>query len=501
MAWAGPDLDRKYTLESVGFLRTWDNVDGLFVEYMAKAFRDYFASQSRFRVQELQKADDVLVRAKIPYSELIQDPAVLQQISKSLRVETLLRSRVWKEGENYRITFDWIHALKNEQLATHTFVYSPEPNAKDFGGDRLKERVADELKALFRKIPFQGQVTGRDGDWVTIDLGTSALKKGDTVILSTLEDVRIHPMEKSIVEWNFAETGRAEIDQIEERIAFGKINAESPNRQISRFQKVTKILPKQDKVETPAITSQSTEEAEIEDRREAPRLGWVSGGIHMGGFTRDYTSSSGTAGFMGGGFLAGAKASSQLWLTRQFFVEGSFYYDFFGYGQRDLSTGSPSTLTSAGGMSGSASGFSLYAGYSYLATGHFFGPKAWVKLGLRSTGYTLPVAVAENLGPSSFSSILALGIGGDLPIRDRLGAVVSLDIGLFRSGGETGFSSGVPDGADDVQMFLGGYYKWDTRLALRVGVEVVANGATFSTGSTVLSMRSISFAPSLQYYF
>lgn len=499
-AHANPDLDRRYTLESVGFLRTWDNIDGLFADYMSKAFRDFGAAQTRFRVQELQKADEILAQAKVPYQDLIRTPEILKQIATSLRVETLLRTRIWKEGESYRMQMDWIHALRQEQLATHTFVYSPDPKAKDFGGQLLRERIHEELRAVFQKVPFKGQATGRDRDWVTVDLGSEHVKRGDTIVFSTLEDVRVHPMEKTVVEWNVVETGRAEVDQVEERIAFAKVVSETQNRQIAKFQKITKILPKQEDPR-PVVTHESAEEADRREKHELPKLGWVSGGAHFGALTRDYTTASGSGGFMGSGFLAGGKAEGQFWLTREFFAEAAFSYDLFGYGQRDVSTGSPSTLTAAGAMSGSTSSLGFWLGYSYLATGHFFGPRAWVKLGFRTTGYNFPIAPAELLGASSFTSAVALGIGGDLPLRDAYGVQVRLDIGLFRGASETGYTSGVALGADDVLFFLGGYYRFNPRITLRAGLEVQANGATFTSGTTVLSMRSISFAPSLQYYF
>src|SRR4051812_43818557 len=92
LARASAELDRRYSIETVGFLKSWDNVDGLFSEYVARAYREYFAHQSRFLVQDLGKADAILSHAKIPYAKLIDDPEVLLQLSRSARSQSILRT-------------------------------------------------------------------------------------------------------------------------------------------------------------------------------------------------------------------------------------------------------------------------------------------------------------------------------------------------------------------------------------------------------------------------
>src|SRR5690242_8550870 len=46
IASANSELDRRYGLETVGFIRAIDNVDGAFADYIAAAYQDYFARQS-----------------------------------------------------------------------------------------------------------------------------------------------------------------------------------------------------------------------------------------------------------------------------------------------------------------------------------------------------------------------------------------------------------------------------------------------------------------------
>src|SRR6185437_7272426 len=91
---ASVDLDRQYALETIGFLRATDNVDGLFGDYVENAYKDYFSRQSRFVVQDLSKEETVLSHSKLQYAKLIQDPQVLAAIARKSRSQTLLRTKV-----------------------------------------------------------------------------------------------------------------------------------------------------------------------------------------------------------------------------------------------------------------------------------------------------------------------------------------------------------------------------------------------------------------------
>ena len=83
LARATAELDKLYSLETVGFLKSWDNVDGLFSEYVAAAYKEYFDGQSRFVLQDVSKSDALLTRAKISYGDLIEDREVLAQLTRS----------------------------------------------------------------------------------------------------------------------------------------------------------------------------------------------------------------------------------------------------------------------------------------------------------------------------------------------------------------------------------------------------------------------------------
>jgi hypothetical protein len=500
-AGASPELDRKYALQTIGFLRAWDNVDGLFADYVAAAYRDYFSRQSRFVLQDPSKADPAMTGSKLPYQKVINDPEILGQLARTARSESLIRTRIQKEGPQYRFAIDWLHSPKMEVMASETFVLSEPAGGKAFGADELRKSLHSALDRMIAKVPFAGHVTGRDESSVTVNLGSSRLKAGDTLVVGTLDEVKRHPLLQQIVDWRLSQTGRVEVEQVEESIAFAKVLEEEPGRQIGRYQKIVQILPKPMPTATPAPEGRKQDAATPE---ELPTLGYVSAGPWLGSFSREYAAPAAANGRLGGGFLMGAKAEAQVWLSRAWFIDGGYGYGVWSHTQKKLSD---STDTGAAAVSSNTQSLDAAVGYSYLAASDFFGPKGWVRLGYRSTSYSIPVTPAgdpdEFRGPVAFTSFF-LGLGGDLPIRGGFGTHLNVSFGVFPQAVETDFTSGTASGASEAVFYLGGYYRLSSKLLVRAGVDVINHSATFlGTGNTTtnLTHRVVSFCPALVYYF
>jgi hypothetical protein len=499
---ASAELDRKYALETVGALRSWDNVDGLFADYVAAAYRDYFSRQTRFRMQDLSKADELLIHSKLPYSKAIEDPEILGQLSRSLKAQSLLRTRIFKEGPRYRFTIDWLHSPGMDVLATETFnledagvagggAVSDGSGAREFAGlGDIKGKLQAALDRMFAKVPFVGQVTGRDNGDVTVNLGAvTGLKRGDTLLVGTIEEVRKHPLLKEIVEWRIVPTGKVEVDSVDEALAFGHVTEQEDGREISRYQKITRVIPKPE--EHKDATGPATPPKD--PMEEPPRLGFAVASLWTGGYSREYSSQAQT--FSGGGFLYGARAAGEIWLNRDFFVDLAMGYGAFGYSQTD-STG---TATPAGSVGGNVFTLTADLGYTYLITGDFFGPRAWLKAGYHSGSYTLPVNANEATSPYSVKSIF-LGLGGDLPIRDNYGANVELDFGAFNFASETGGIDGNVSSSHDAVIYIGGYYRYKPRILFRLGFEIQGNGSNFDLPSSI-SQKTLAILPAVQYSF
>ncbi len=494
-SFATTELDRKYALETVGYLKSWDDVDGLFADYVTEAYKDYFSKQSRFVLQDLSKVDSVFDRSKLSYRKIIEDKDILSQLAKVSRSESVIRTRIKKAGHTYQFTLDWLHSPQMEVMAVDQFGIDEPKGGQAFGMNEIKMTLHQSLDRLVKKVPFLATVTGRDNNSVTVNIGENVkLKKGDQLVVSTLDDVKKHPLLNTVVEWQLTRTGKIEIEEVDEMISFGRVIDEEEGRSVSRYQKVVQIIPKQNQ-DIPAVIN---EKQEVQNKlAEPPAIGWVSGGLMVGGMARAYSqpASVGT-GQSGGGLFFGAKVDSQIWLTREWFGEMGFNYGFWGQSQAAIGTSNPSV--DAGG--GSLSSWRVSGGYSYLITGDLFGPKGWLKLGYRSSSYSLPISATQLTVPISFGTLL-LSVGGELPIRERWGALINFDFGLFPTAQQlqgSGFPSAT--GASDITVYIGAYYRLEPRITLRLMVDVISHSANLSDGSNV-SQKNVSVVPALLYYF
>jgi hypothetical protein len=497
LALSSNDLDSQFELRSIGILRSSDNMDGLFNDYVAAAYKDYFAHQTRFTFNDLSSVDRTLDRSKIPYSKLIMDRDILIQLAKSSSSQSILRTRVVKGGKQYFFTLDWLHAPQMELIATIEFNLDDPSIGKSLVAESLNAKIKQSLNKLIAKIPFQGNVTGRDGNSVTINLGSiSGIQRGDVLSIGTLDEVKQHPLLKKIVEWKFSFTGKIEVEQAEDSISFCKILEEEPGKDISRSQKIFQIQKATFMQPTNAL-SETSDKPLLSNSSEAPRIGNLSLSLFPAFYDRQYSDLNGISN-SGGGLTFGAAASGEVLLTREFFAGLDFKFSFLNFSQKDIASGTESAATSSGGVSQSIFSYKLNLGYMYFLNGDVFGPKGWLKGGLKSDSYNIPSTLGEYTGPISFNSLF-IGAGADLPLRNNWGVIANLTFRLSTSVTQT-FVPATVNGSSDVEFYLGGYYRLNPNSTIKVGIDVVSNGATFSDGSS-LNQKTVSIVPALLYYF
>jgi hypothetical protein len=490
LARASAELDRRYQLDTVGSLRSHDNVDGLFADYVSESIREYFSNQPRFLLQDLSRSDAVLATSKAPYQKLIEDQQILLKVARTTRSSTLLRTRIFKEGSRYRFTLDWLHAPKMEALATEVFYMDEPGRGEALGAEQIKSQLHDAIDRMIRKVPFQGTLTGRDQASVTLNVGeSSGIRKGDTLVIGTIEEVKRHPLLKSIVEWRLVPTGKVEVDQVDRGMTFGHVIEEDAAKPISKNHKLMEVIAHPD----PVLAAQASSTGDLPpltDRLDPPKYGWISAGLVAGSFARQTANSAGTAGKDGGGLGGGANAEAQVWLNRQWFVEGLLGYSLYGYSQTDLASGA----ASGDGFISTLFQQRLGVGYSYIPGSNFFAAKSWVKIGTQASSYSLARSAAEQTNPIKFTGYY-LGIGGDLPLRGGWGAQMNLNFGLTNTATETDGALGDAESATNVEFYAGAVKQVRPRLLFRVGLNFTAQGATYDTGAT-LSHHALMIMPS-----
>ena len=169
-AQSSTELDRQFKLETIGCLRSWDNVGGLLAESVVSAYKDFFAKQGRYVFNDLSPADALLSQAKISYKKIIEDSEILKQLTHATHTDSLIRTKILKEGQKYFITLDWLHPPQMELIATENFTLSePEQNTfseKDF----LTLPLQTHLDLIMKKIRLLSTVTRCELNSINVNL-------------------------------------------------------------------------------------------------------------------------------------------------------------------------------------------------------------------------------------------------------------------------------------------------------------------------------------------
>ena len=171
IAHASPENDRMYALESLSWLKPIDNVDGIFNDYIDEIYEKYFSQQSRFQIKKIGNAGAILSESKIPYYRLAKDPDVLKKISRQFRVESLLRTSIAKEGTSYRFVIEWVYGPRGDILSQNEFRFYDPGTENGLRGSDLAVSVGKALDTVINKLPFLGQITGVEGETLTVNMG------------------------------------------------------------------------------------------------------------------------------------------------------------------------------------------------------------------------------------------------------------------------------------------------------------------------------------------
>ena len=388
---------------------------------------------------------------------------------------------------------EWVYAPRGDVLSQFEFRYVDPQKEKGLEGSDLPRAIEHGLDELISKLPFLGQVTGVEGETITVNLGRNQnVQPGEIFVIGTIDSVRRHPILNTIEEWRWNKVGRAQVEQVEESICFAKIIETEPKETVIRFQKIREILP--------APAEENHEKSSKSFEREIPRIGWVAGNLGIGNYSREVGAGSST-GRTGGGLLGAVELDSQFWLNSRWLGQASFSESLFHYGAQDIAT---STNTATYG--GHASQFRLAAGYSLFPAKTVFDSIAWILLGYRSTNYSLTQQSSDYTGSSTISSLF-MGLGGEVPLDGGLTAQLGIDIGLFKSASADSLTSlsgwGTPDSVSDIMVTAGFTYHFEDQIFLRLLFKFNSQSIDFTGGTTgqTLSQKMFTLSPSIMYYF
>lgn len=468
---------------------------------------NYLFAFKRLYVEPVQDDVDGVFRGPVEqsYNEVFGRNPRFELVNDKAQADAVLRTAITKKTTGLALDITLLLNPSGETFTAEHELIDAAATGRETGA-----KVKGLLKAALKRIPFYGTVSGRDGKELTFDIGSAhGLRARDIIQISRIDNVKRHPLLKSIVDVQLVPVGSAVVDSVEETIAFGHVRNEITGETIQKLHKITAIeghLPEQ-VVEKPRDESDRRSRYVESDESgvlagDRPQLGYVGLGLGLAGFSSSTTDAGGLATYSGSAFNPSFKIQGELWLTKRWFADLTLGVGVASYGQTLNGTTATAT-TVENSQSTSMRTFGISVGYKYLPENDLHGPQIYAKLGYLSYAWSTNIDPSTLLSSKSYSG-LNLGIGGQLPINSpEWGARLDVGLLLFPGVSEDDVYKplGTNTGASGATFFVGGYYYFSPRIALRVGPQIeIFSGSNEQSGASS-SQKTFGLFGSVLYYF
>lgn len=471
--------DQALIIKSVAVAPVFDNANNIYKKSAEDHLKnlikdDYYWSQTEFTSP----------KKDLRLDELDEDPKLTLQALEKSQADGLITCFIIKGTQGMNIQMNLYTHDQGKLLIREEY-----QDAKLFEIARVNDVITKLYTAIKAKLPYSGYITSRNGNNVTVNIGTrSGLRNGDTITIAQVLKINRHPklhfmtsVEKEII-------GRVSLNQVESDSSFGEITFEKENGVIERGSKVLPLegikYPSNQRSSLTNILPNENNPVEWLPT-PAPQFGRVS---IMGGFT-DYADNAVLVN--GTSFEAGSSAavtfdlSTELWITPEYFAELKLQQASFK-SDSGLAGSSPSSLNFT------LNKMDLSFGYKYLIDGNFWGPQIFGSLGY----YTHSVHVSDST-PTAFTSFdlkgVDLTVGGMFPVTIKNDVAIGAQAKFlfFEHYSEDPVSSGGPTASFN-QFDILGTYQYTTNINLKASVSFINIQTTFSgDGNKVPPSRSL----------
>jgi hypothetical protein len=404
-------------------------------------------------------------------------------------------------------------------LAKDGLVVSQE-NLQDY--ERFE--IADlrvQLENLYRqmksRLPYAGTILSRKGNMVTLNLGTlQGVQEGKELSVIQILKVNRHPRFKFVVSTEKEIIGRIHVDKADESLSFGSLVLErsegvvQPGMKIEPIDFITyPLAPRdQDGKQLSNLAARPDSQVALGERptewvpKESPSLGKIGLMLGLGSYSVNNTLNSVGAVNAGQTPTPSIHLDGELWLTTNWFAS-------IGIKQYLLSLSNQYQGSSPGRVSVSSMQTTLQAGYNFLLSDDFFGPKFQV-LG----GYSKLASTVDTSSPPAYTSLsfsgMALGIAGSVPVSEEMPLTVGAKLMYYLSAAvdESPVTSGASSSAKITSFSAFGNYRWTEHMSFRGELMYDLFSASFSgTGTRGANSASsashtlTTFAGGIEYLF
>ena len=367
--------DQDLSVKTVTMAPLSDNVDGIY----ARPLND--------TLSELLRNDPQWNLALFPNftvkTELLPDnPAEVQKILRAAHADALFTGRLLKGPGGLNLKLTLFVGSSGLPLAQEEVT-----ETQAFDTAHVRELLTETFRRLRSRLPYRGTVVSRRGQEVTINLGSKeGLRPGDEVPVIQILQLRRHPKLNFMIGSEKVIVGKIRVTKTDDELSFGDLTYEREAGLVAIGFKVlpdegVNYLPAGGPDAAAAMNQRADKNIAFGEKpvewlpEPPPQYGRVQ---ILGGFGQySQTVSLTQEGAQNGSnsFTPNLALNGEGWLNRDWFVG-------FGIRQSAFSIGNPLPGSSPGKLNFSTGKYDVSAGYNFLLSQDFFGPKIQASLGL-----------------------------------------------------------------------------------------------------------------------
>lgn len=472
-------IDQDLAIKSIVLIPTTDNVGSIYAKPVEEELREQLNADKQWSLVNYP------ANLGIKTESLEDRPADVQKILQATQSEAALSSRLIRGPRGISLTMTLFVGRDGLPLLQETIT-----DYKGFETNEIRQQARQMFESLKYRMPFRATILSRRGNQVTLNLGSNyGLKPDSRVSVVQIIKVNRHPKLNFLISTEKEVLGRVKLFKVEPFLSFGYVEMEKDPGVIAVGAKVmpdefvkysVPITTPSGKVLQDITTRPDKDVAFGEEPTEwlptmPPQFGKVEILAGLSSYTQNVDLTTGGSVSGSASLAPNLLVRGEMWLNTEWFVGASLRQSVFSI-DNGLSGSSP------GSLSMSMSQYGVNAGYNFLLTNDFFGPKLQVAAGYTNTKFSI-----DKSNPLAYTTMeyggLLLSLGAQFPLSEEIPVDIGAKFDLYLS---PRLSENVTSGAssDNTINSFGFFvdYRMQTRFKIR-GELLVENFSSDFNGT------------------
>ncbi|WP_096000896.1 hypothetical protein [Bdellovibrio bacteriovorus] len=482
-------IDQDLAIKSIVLVPTSDNVGGIYARPVDEELQNALNDDKQWSLAAYPK--DLNIKTEF----LDERPQDVKSVLQNTQSEAALATRIIRGPRGISITMTLFVGRDGWPLLQESAT-----DLKNFETVQIRAEARRMFENIKSRMPFRGVIMSRRGQQVTLNLGSNyGLKNESSVSVVQIIKVNRHPKLHFMVSTEKEVLGRVRLFKVEPYLSFGNIEMEKEPGVISVGAKVMPdefvkyaipVVTPSGKILQDVTTRPDKDVAFGENPQEwLPTMPPQYGKIELLAGITQYTQN---ATLLSSGSISGSDnmapnimARGEFWLNPEWYVGAQLRQAVIAI-ENTLAGSSPSKLNVAMGQ------YAVNAGYNFLLTNDFFGPKLQVSLGYINTNFT-----ADDSTPTAYTSMkysgMALGLGGQFPISEEVPFEIGAKLDFYLSTSMSENKTSGSSSSNKINSFsFFGDYRMQPRFKIRGEILVESYSSDFNgTGSRTESASTV----------